>query len=149
MYFQHLYWYVNRLVVCFFFRRICGLFCNNFWEGISVRLKYSLPVPRLVDPVSLEKPTRLLVLGFKAFRASDPTPWHCVHTFVYVSIFMGNGYTSLFSLKGACNPQMAVNPCSRGCAWQNDCSDGIENILCLSLKTLWQEVLRQMKLGIH
>ena len=29
------------------------------------------------------------------------------------------------------------------------CSDGTANVPCLSLKTLWQEVLRQMKLGVH
>lgn len=62
---------------------------------------------------------------------------------------MGNGYTALNSLKGTYNPRTAMDLCSGEYARQIDCSDGIANILCLSLETLWQEVLRQMRLGIH
>lgn len=62
---------------------------------------------------------------------------------------MGNDYGALLSLREACDPQTAVNHCSRGGAWQIHYSDGTANVPCLSLKTLWQEVLRQMKLGIH
>lgn len=120
----------------------------------SVRLKHSLPVTWLAGPVTLGKPTRLLLLllGFKAFEASlpsSPVLQHCLHTFVYMSIFMGNGYIAFLGLREACNPQMAVKHCSRGHAWQVHYSDGTANIPCLSLKTLWQEVLRQMKLGIR
>lgn len=42
---------------------------------------------------------------------------------------------------------MAVHLCSGGRDWLIDCSDGTANTPCLSLKTLWQEVLCQMELG--
>ena len=63
--------------------------------------------------------------------------------------FYGDGYIAFLSLKETSNPQMAVKHCPRGHAWQSHYSDGTADILCLNLKTLWQEVLRQMNLGVH
>lgn len=98
------------------------------------------------------EPTRrllLLLLGFKAFEASDPPfPLALSYTFVY-EYFYGDGYIAFLSLKGASDPQIAVKHCPRGCAWQIHYSDGTADILCVNLKTLWQEGLRQMKLGVH
>lgn len=143
--------YTDTLVFFFFFKKYIGLYVR-FWEGICKAEGLPL-VTWLVGPVTLEEPTSCLVLRFKAVRALDParlpTP-SIIYTQLCVWVFLGGIVTwPLWGSRRAYNPQRQWISVLESSAWRIGCGDGNANTPCLSLKTLWQEVLRQMKLGVH